>query len=46
MGGAYSDLSCSKAKQLYKNEAAKVPTLISAQNNAVAGDAIGVSVII
>lgn len=42
MGDTYSNVSCSKAKKLYKDESAKVPTLIAAQKNAVAGDAIGV----
>ena len=42
MGDTYSSISCNRAKELYKQESAKVPTLISAQKNAVTGDAIGV----
>lgn len=42
MGDVYSNVSCSKAKQLYSNEAAKVPSLVASQKQAVTGDAIGV----
>lgn len=42
MGDAYANVSCSKAKQLYLKESAKVPTLIAAQKQAVSGDAMGV----
>jgi len=42
MGDAFSGLSCSKARQLYNTEAAKVPSLVAAQKQAVTGDAVGV----
>lgn len=45
MGDTYSNVSCAKATQLYKNEAAKVPSLVSAQKQAVTGDALGVFLI-
>ncbi len=45
MGDTYADVSCQRAAQLYKDEAAKVPTLVAAQKNAVAGDAVGVFLI-
>lgn len=45
MGDAYANVSCSKAKQLYLKESAKVPTLIAAQKQAVTGDTVGVFLI-
>ncbi|WP_299635784.1 hypothetical protein [uncultured Ruegeria sp.] len=45
MGDTYSDVSCSRAANLYKQESAKVPTLVAAQKNAVTGDALGVFLI-
>ncbi|MBD0866642.1 MAG: hypothetical protein GDA36_14200 [Rhodobacteraceae bacterium] len=38
----YSDIECAQAEQLYSEEAAKVPALVSAQKGAATGDAIGV----
>lgn len=45
MAGTYDDVSCSRAATLYKQEAAKVPTLVAAQKQAVSGDALGVFLI-
>lgn len=45
MGGAFNDVSCKRAAQLYQQEAAKVPGLVSRQKQAVAGDAVGVFLI-
>lgn len=45
IGDVYSNISCSKARQLYQQEVARVPALISAQKQAVAGDAVGVLLI-
>lgn len=45
VAGAYDSVSCSRAAELYKQEAARVPALVSAQKNAVAGDAVGVFLI-
>ena len=45
MAGAYDDVSCSRAAQLYRQETAKIPTLYATQNNAKAGDAVGVFLI-
>ncbi len=45
MGDTYSNVSCSKAAELYKQEAAKVPSLVAAQKQAVTGDALGVFLI-
>ena len=42
LGDAYNNVSCSKAKKLYNEEAAKVPALTAAQKEAVTGDAVGV----
>ncbi len=42
MGNTYSRIPCGQAKSLYAEEAAKVPALVAAQKNAVAGDAVGV----
>lgn len=42
MAGSYDKLSCRKTSELYEQEAAKVPALVSQQKSAVAGDAIGV----
>lgn len=42
MGDAYTHVSCSKARQLYDVEAARVPSLVKAQKGAVTGDAVGV----
>ncbi|NOD76290.1 MULTISPECIES: hypothetical protein [unclassified Ruegeria] len=45
IGDVYSDVSCAKARQLYQQEVARVPALVSAQKQAVAGDAVGVLLI-
>ncbi len=42
MGDTYDGVSCTRASELYKQEAAKVPTLVAAQKKAVTGDALGV----
>ena len=45
MNNTYVSVSCSQAKKLYMTERAKVPTLVTSQKQAVAGDAIGVFLI-
>ena len=45
MGDVYADVPCNKARELYQKETAKVPSLIAAQKDAVAGDAVGVLLI-
>lgn len=45
MGDTYRGISCSRAAELYKQESAKVPSLVAAQKQAVTGDAVGVFLI-
>lgn len=45
MGATYANTPCRQAEELYRREAAKVPTLVAAQKQAVTGDAIGVFLI-
>lgn len=45
LGDVYSSTSCGKAKAIYAQEAAKVPSLVASQKKAVTGDAIGVFLI-
>jgi len=45
MSGAYSNVSCSKARSLLATEQQTLSVLTDAQNGAVAGDAIGVLLI-
>lgn len=45
MGGAYSGLTCTQASAQLAAEQQTLATLSAAQNNAVAGDAIGVFLI-
>lgn len=45
VGDVYSSISCRKARDLYKAEAAKVPTLVASQKSAANSDTIGVLLI-
>lgn len=45
VGDVYSSISCRKARELYKAEAAKVPTLVASQKSAAKSDTVGVFLI-
>lgn len=45
VGDVYSNISCRKARELYKAEAATVPNLAASQKSAATADTVGVFLI-
>ena len=45
VAGLYEGISCKQARLQYSKEAGKVPALVSSQQDAVTGDALGVFLI-